>query len=253
MLDTAATTAGTVGVATGPPTRAHADIRARSAGIAALGFVAIVVLQNVIRGGSAPANDAAGDEVLAYYADHRTLVAVLVTTFVVSGSALAVFLGGAMRRLAAGPRPAWAHTGFVGAMGILTVFAVLVGTEEALSVVAQGTHPDVASVDALWALHNSIFTVLFLSIGVALLGLGRAGVAAGITPAVFDRLAPIGFALLAVAAAAGPFIAAGDAMPAFGIGAAGFVVWLAFLVTTGLRLVRTDAGIVEALAGTGTR
>jgi hypothetical protein len=82
--------------------------------------------------------------------------------------------------------------------------------------------------------------VLLLMISVALLGLSRAGVAAGITPPVFDRLAPAGSALLAVGALAGPAIAGGDAMPLFGISVVGFVVWLAFLVTTGLRLVRVD-------------
>jgi hypothetical protein len=158
---------------------------------------------------------------------------------VLSGIGLAVFLGGSIRRLAAGDRPAWAYTGAVGAIGIMGLFAVLVAAEEALSVVAAGTDPSLASIDALWALHNSIFTVLLLSIGVALLGLARAGVAAGITPRVFEWLAPAGFVLLAVASAAGPFIAAGDANGVFGLGAAGFLIWLAFLVTTGLRLVRS--------------
>jgi hypothetical protein len=88
--------------------------------------------------------------------------------------------------------------------------------------------------------------VLFLSIAVALVGLARAGVAAGITPPAFQRLAPVGAALLAVAAVAGPAIAIGDAMPIFGLGALGFLTWLAFLVSTGLRLIRTDPTAVDA-------
>ena len=82
-----------------------------------------------------------------------------------------------------------------------------------------------------------MFSVLFLSIAVALVGLSRAGVAAGITPPVFERVAPIAAAMLAVATVAGPAIAAGDAMPVFGLGAIGFLTWLAFLVTTGRRLM----------------
>jgi hypothetical protein len=238
MFETAATTTEPASAARIPGS-SLGDIRARAAGVGALAFAAIVVLQNVVRGASAPANDASGQEVLAHYADHRAITVVLAATFVLSGIGLAVFLGGAMRHLLAGDRPAWAYTGAVGAVGVMTVFAVLVGTEEALSVVATGSEPNVASVDALWALHNSVFTVLLLSVGVALLGLGRAGVAAGITPPAFERLAPAGCALLGLAAAAGPFIAAGDAMPIFGLGAAGFVIWLAFLVATGSRLVRT--------------
>ncbi len=239
MFEKATATAGPVASEARSPGGPLGDIKARAAGIGALAFVAIVVLQNVIRGASAPANDATGQEVLSHYADHRAITVVLAATFVLSGVGLAIFLGGAMRRLLAGDRPAWAYTGAVGAIGIMAVFAVLVGIEEALSVVATSSAPNVASIDALWALHNSVFTVLLLSVGLALLGLGRSGVAAGITPAAFERLAPAGCALLALAAAAGPFIAAGDAMPIFGLGAIGFVIWLAFLVTTGRRLMQS--------------
>src|SRR5262245_26411331 len=75
------------------------DIGARVAGLGAIGFAAVVVLQNLIRGSSAPANGASAEEVLAHYADHRATTFVLVATFVLSGTALAAFLGGAMRRL----------------------------------------------------------------------------------------------------------------------------------------------------------
>jgi hypothetical protein len=217
---------------------ARRDVSARAAGLGAIGFAAVVVLQNIIRGGSAPANGAGSEDVLAYYVDHRATTFVLLATFVLSGAALAVFLGGAMRRLLAGDRPAWAMTGFVGAVGVMVLFAVVVGTEQALSVVATGTQPDLGAVDALWALHNSVFTVLYLFLGLALLGLARAGVAAGITPPGFDRLAPAGSVLLAIAAVAGPSIAAGDAMAFFGLGGIGFLIWLAFLVSTGRRLVQ---------------
>jgi hypothetical protein len=245
MLETApppSTTRTTAPAPTAPPApaaRGRGDIATRAAGLGALGFVTLVVAQNVVRGGSAPANDADATEVLAHYADHRAVTAVLVASFVVGGASLAVFLGGAMRRLVAGGRPGWAYTGLVGAAAVLGLFAVVVASEEALSVVAHGDQPDLGAVQALWALHNTVFAVVQLAVGIALLGLARAGVAAGITPAVFDRLAPVGAALLAVGAAAGPFVAAGEAMPLFGLGLAGFAVWLAFLVTTGIRLVRT--------------
>lgn len=239
MLEKTAIVTGPATSAARRPEGPFGDIGARAAGVGALVFVALVVLQNVIRGAAAPANDATGQEVLAHYADHRGVTVVLAGTFVLSGLGLATFLGGVMRRLLAGDRPAWTYAGAVGAIGIMAVFAVLVGTEEALSVVARGNEQSVASIDALWALHNSVFTVLLLSVGLALLGLGRAGVASGITPQAFDRLAPVGCALLALASAAGPFLAAGEAIPVLGLGAAGFLIWLAFLLTTGYRLVRS--------------
>jgi hypothetical protein len=198
-----------------------------------------VLLQNIIRGGSAPANGATSAEVLTHYADHRAITFVLVATFVLSGVGLAVFLGGAMRRLMATEQRGWALTGFVGATGIMALFAMVVGAEQALSVVASRTQPNIGAIEALWALHNSVFTVLDIFIAAALLGLSRAGIAAGLTPRAFARLAPMGSALLLVGTFAGPSIAAGDAMPLFGLAGLGFVIWLAFLTATGMRLVRT--------------
>jgi hypothetical protein len=223
------------------PPRGRGDISARLAGAAALAFVGVVVAQNVIRGGSAPANGASAEDVLAQYSDHRSITFLLVATFLVGGGALATFLGGAMRRLTAGARPAAAYAGLVGGIGVISLFSILVATEEALSVVAHGNDPDLGAIQALWAVHNSVFTVLFVSLGVALVGLARAGVGAGLTHRRFDWLAPLGAALLGVAAVAGPAIAGGDAMPLFGVGVAGFMVWLAFLATTGIRLIRTQA------------
>jgi hypothetical protein len=224
-----------------PERRPLADTPTRLAGIGAIGFAAVVVLQNVIRGGSAPTNDASADEVLAFYADHRSVTFVLVATFVLGGACLALFLGGAMRRMIASSRPALAFTGLVGAISVIALFTVVVACEVALSGVANGDHPDLSAIGTLFALHNAIFSVLMLAIAVALLGLGRAGVAAGMTPVAFERLAPAGAVLLGVAAMASPAIAVGEAMPVFGIGVLGFAVWLAFLVATGLRLVRTEA------------
>jgi hypothetical protein len=236
MLDTASPT-----LTINPTTRVLPDISPRLAGLGAMTFASVVVLQNVLRGSSAPANGDADESVLAHYADHRALTFVLIATFVVSGFGLALFIGGAMRRLVASDRPAWAYAGLFGATGIMALFTIVVGAEQALSVIGTQDHPNVGAVSALFALHNSIFAVLDLSIAVALLGLSRAGVAAGITPRVFERLAPVGSAMLLVGAFAGPAIAAGDAMPLFGIAGLGFVIWLAFMFTTGLRLVRTES------------
>jgi hypothetical protein len=219
--------------------RGFGDISARWTGVGALAFTAIVLAQNVVRGATAPANDASNADVLTKYADHRAVTAVLIGMFVVSGFSLAIFLGGAMRRLLDSERRGWALTGFVGAIGILAVFTVLVGTDQALSVAASRSQPDASAVGALWALHNSIFTVLLLMISVALIGLSRAGVAAGITPRAFERIAPVGSALLFIGAVGGPAVAAGDMMALFAAGGIGFLIWLAFLATTGTRLVRS--------------
>jgi len=218
--------------------RAAGDIGARLAGAGALFFVVSVVAQNLVRGTSAPAVGASGQEALAYYADHRTLTAVLIAAFVLNVGALAVFLGGSVRRMLSASRPAWAITGVTGAVGIMALFGIMVAAEQAMTVVATADRPSVSAIEALLALHDSAFTVLHVSLAVALLGLSRAGVAAGLTPRAFTVIGPVGAGLLAISAMSGPFTAAGEAMPLLGLGLIGFVAWLGFLATTGLRLVR---------------
>jgi hypothetical protein len=240
MLGTKEATAAVAGGTVATATRAAGDISARLAGVGAITFAATVVLQNVIRGASVPGNGTTTADILTHYTDHRPVTFGLVATYVLSGAGMAMFLGGVMRRLITTARRGWAVTGLVGSIGIMSLFAIVVAGEQALSVTAQRSHPSSGAIEALWTLHNSVFTILDFSIAVALLGLSRAGVAAGITPRVFTRLAPVGSALLLVGTLAGPSIAAGQAQPLFGLAGIGFVIWLAFLVTTGLRLVRSD-------------
>jgi hypothetical protein len=215
------------------------DISARATGWGALTFAVTVIAQNLIRGASAPGNGATSTEVLSHYADHGAIMFVLVGTYVVSGIGLAVFLGGSMRRLLATSRRGWAMTGLVGATCVMSLFAVMVAAEQALTIAAHRAHPDTGAVEAIWVLHNSVFSVLDFSIAAALLGLSRAGIADGMTPRVFTRLAPIGAAMLLVGTLAGPAIAAGHAIVLFAVTGLGFLVWLAFLLATGVRLVRS--------------
>jgi hypothetical protein len=108
------TTANPVVIRESPgPIRPIKGLSARLAGLGAMGFAAVVTIQNVVRGSSAPAMDASPDAVLAHFADHRTLTLVLVASFVLAACALAAFVGGSMRRLVAA-QPGWAITGGLG-------------------------------------------------------------------------------------------------------------------------------------------
>ena len=223
------------------PRKAFGDISTRLAGAGAVTFAVTVLAQNIIRGASAPANGASTTDVLTHYADHRAITFVLIATYVLSAAGLFVFLGGAMRRLVGSTRRGWAFTGLFGAASILALFTVVVAAEQALSAVATRGQPNIGgAVEALWTLHNSVFSVLDLSIAAALLGLSRAGIAAGITPRAYRRLGPIGAAMLVVGTLAGPAIAIGDAMPLFGVAGVGFLIWLTFLFTTGVRMIRSN-------------
>jgi len=56
----------------------------RLAGFGALAFVTVVILQNVVRGSSAPGNGASASEVVDHFAGTRGITFLLVCMFVVS-------------------------------------------------------------------------------------------------------------------------------------------------------------------------
>jgi hypothetical protein len=212
----------------------------RAAGWGGLAFVVVVMIQNLVRATTAPLNNAPTAKVLAHYSQHSPVEMLLSVTFVVSGAGIALYVGGMARRLVDGPAPAWAYTGFAGALGVIALFSTLVGSEAALVGAGHRPHPNFGTIDALWLLHNAIFAVLDLSIAVALLGLGLAAVSAGLAPRVFSWLAPLGAALLAIGAAGAPVLADGSDMVFMAVALVGFVIWLAFVAVTGARLLRED-------------
>ena len=242
MLGTAEAIPTTVAQTAPPVRRALGDLTSRTAGFGALAFVGVVVLQNVLRGSSAPANGATSDEVLSYYADHRALTFVLVATFVLSGTALAVFLGGALRRLLASTRPGWAYTGpHVGALGVMTLFAVMLGCEQALSVVADG---DGTRRRRRRGPVGPPQQRLHRAVAVDRRGPPRPRPRrrrrrhhpGGLRPARSDRLRA---ARPRHRSRTGHRRRRRHALRS-ALGLVGFLIWLAFLATTGLRLVRAE-------------
>jgi hypothetical protein len=209
--------------------------RDRLTGWSAITFAVVVLVQNVLRASVAPLNGARLPDVVDYYSTHRATETLLSLTFVGSGIALTVFLGGVLRT-ADGPTRRWAFTGAVGGIGIVALFSTVVGLEAALVGVA-GTG-DAQAVAALWAAHNGIFAVLDLSIAVALFGLSRHTLATGASPSLFRWLAPAGSALLLVGAASAPLVVDGQSLVPFGVATVGFLVWMGFLLATGIRQLR---------------
>ena len=207
---------------------------------AGAGFALIVIAQNVLRGAGAPRNDASVGDVLAHYRDDTGMAVVLTTMFVIAGLSLAGFVAELVRRLLRRGTDAWTVIGAIGTVGVMIMFAMVVAMEAALVGAAGREAPDLGTIDALWLTHNAVFAVLGLSLGTALLGLGRAASAAGLAPAFFRWLAPAGAAALCVGAAGAPVVADGSVMAAMAPALAGFVVWLVFLLTTSFRMVRSS-------------
>src|SRR4051812_40967809 len=86
------------------------DLKNRAAGLGALGFATLVVVQNILRSG-APQPGADIKEVAAHYGDHRGVTVVLMVTLVLGLCCLVSFLGGVAGRLVNSDRRGWAVLG----------------------------------------------------------------------------------------------------------------------------------------------
>ena len=183
-----------------------------------------------------PANDAGAADVMAYYADHRATTVALAVLMPIGLVSLTTFLGAVLARVARGAGRAAAITGAFGAAGIIATFTMLTAFDVAIAGYVHRGAADVAVVDGLWVVRNAIFGLLLASIGIALAGLSRAAVAAGLLSARWRTAGLVGGGLLVAGAVTTPAII--DASPTMFVGVAGFVVWLAFVVRTSVALLR---------------
>lgn len=222
--------------ASATPPRSAPDRAANLRALGGLGFALTVIAQNLIRGASAPLNNATSADVIAHFGNDTATSLVLGLTFVAGAFCLTAFVGELIRR--GGLRSAAALMGLLGAAMVMALFGTVVGLESALVAAAHRVTPNPGTVDALWLAHNAVFAVLGLALAVALTGLALTGVEAGLTPRVFRWLAPLGAVLLCVEAATSVVSADGRFLAGMFISLVGFLVWLGFLIATSLTMVR---------------
>jgi hypothetical protein len=206
------------------------------AGIGGLTFVGTVLVQNALRA-RFPANDAAAEEVMRYYADHRGTTLVLAALFAVGSIGIVTFLGGAVARAARGARRGLAIAGGVGGAAIFGMFSVMVALDIAIAGYVHRGAPDTSVVEGLWVLHNSVFGVLLAAIGVTLASLATACAACGLLNRNWKAAGIVGGSLLLVGAATTPAIV--DGSPTMFIGVLGFLVWIAFVATASVKMLRS--------------
>ena len=205
-------------------------------GIGGLLFVAVVIVQNLIRASALPANDATANRVIEVYSQHRSTTVVLVVLFALSATGLAAFAGGLLghvrSRAARGPL----YAGLLGVAGIVGMFTITVGVDLTLSTYIDRGDPASGVVDALWILHNSAFTLLELWIGIALAGLSVAAVNHGLLGPRWRIVGVLGGLALIASAAMAPAIVNGS--PVMAVGLVGFVAWLTFMARTSVALLK---------------
>ncbi len=208
-------------------------------GIGGLVFIASVVVQNLIRAATVPANDAPVDRIIDFYAGHRGSTIALAALFAVGAAGIAVFAGALVARLTDSSVRGAALAGAVGVAGIFAMYSMVLATDLALSGYVHRGAPSPDVVSAMWILHNAVFGVLLVAVAVALAGLSAAAAATGVVAGFWKPVGLLGAVLLGIAGAATPAII--DGSPIMAVGLIGFLVWLAFVATVAISMLRNPS------------
>jgi hypothetical protein len=206
-------------------------------GIGGLAFVASVILQNAMRAGF-PGGDASAHRIATYYAAHRGITIALAILFPIGAAGLAGFVGAILSRVQRGAGRAAALMGAVGVAGVIGNYTMLLASDIAIAGYVHRGSPQPAVIDGLWVLHNAVFAVLLASIGVALAGLTAAASSHGLLAKRWRTVGGVGGLLLLIGAATAPAIV--DGSKTMAIGLAGFLVWVVFIVTASVTMLRGD-------------
>ena len=217
-------------------------------GVGGLVFVASVVAQNLIRAASMPANDARAGRIIDFYTRHRGSTFVLAALFAVGAAGLAAFAGSLVARLSAAHVRGAALAGVIGVAGVFAVYSTMLAIDLALSGYVHRGSPGPDVVSAMWILHNAVFGILLVAIGVALAGLSAAAAADGVVGGLWKQVGLLGALLLGIAGAATPAII--DGSPVMVLGLIGFLTWLAFVVTTAISMLRNARRRRDEACGT---
>lgn len=207
----------------------------RLAGTGGLVFAATVLAQNLIRA-SAPGFGAGPAQVTTYFLHHRAAVLVPLGLFPAEMIALFAFVA-AVRARADREESRWqASMGTLGAATIAALFALVNITEIVLAAKAGQLAASPAVIQALWAVHAAAFGLDLAAIAVALLGLSYAAASVRLIPAWLTVAAWPGAACLLTAAVFTVALANGG--PWGAVGLAGFIIWLVFVITASVSLLR---------------
>jgi hypothetical protein len=207
----------------------------RLAGTGGLVFAATLLAQNIIRA-SAPGFGAAPGQVTAYFLHHRAAALVPLGLFPVEMIALFAFVAAVWTMADREESRWWAGVGMLGAATIAALFAIVNITEIVLTAKAGRLGGSPAVVQALWALHAAGFGLDLAAIAVALIGLSYAAASVRLIPAWLTVAAWPGAACLLTTAVFTVALANGG--PWVAIGLAGFVIWLVFVITASISLLR---------------
>ena len=215
-------------------------VRGRLVGAAAIAFAVSVAIENAVLAGSGgPTYGAPIEEVLAWLADNRVAVAIASSQVALNLPLLLVFVTGlhglVERRGGAGAD--WSRLALAAGATLSAILALFNATQMGLALSAGGLAEPTPAFELVWHVHAAAFALALPTLGTTFIGAALAAHASGLTPAWQRLLGLVGGSLLLAAGLGNLAIA--DGSPLLFVGLPGYAAWLVWLLTTGVRLVRS--------------
>jgi hypothetical protein len=226
-------------------TATHTPIRLRPervVGATAIALAASLLLQNVVVGGAgAPDYGAPIADVLAFHAKNRGTVALAVGLEALNLPLLLGFLAGlhglVRRRSEAGAT--WSRLALAAGATLSAVWAIYAVAWIGVVLAAGHGAESTPTLQLAWHLHAAGLAMALPALGTTFFGVAMATHAAALTAPWQRVLGVVGPILLIVAGTASLAIA--DGSPMVFLGVAGLALWVVWLLSTGIRLMRAPA------------
>jgi len=220
------------------PTRA---LGKRVVGATAIALAASMAIQNAMFVGvDAPAYGDPIEEVLAWHAQNRVVVAIAVGQEALHLPLLLLFVTGLHglvgRRGGAGAD--WSRLAVAAGATFSAVMAFYAVLWDGVVLSAGELTEPSPVLELAWQMHAAAFAWSMPALGATFIGAALAAHASGLTPAWQRLLGVVGGGLLIAAGTANLAIADGSAL--LFVGLPGLAAWLVWLLATGVRLVRSD-------------
>ncbi|MGY0236013.1 hypothetical protein [Longispora urticae] len=216
------------------------SVRGRFVGAAAIAFAVLVLIENVLFAATgAPGYDSPIGDVLAYYAANRdavTIVSGLVALYLPLLLVFGTGLHGLVERRG-GAGADWSRLAVAAGATLSAVFVLVNVLQIGLVLAAGGLAEPTPAFGLVWQMHAAAFALVLPMLGTTCLGSVLAAHASGLTPA-WQRVLGLVGGILLLAAGLGN-LAIADGSPLIFVGLLGFVAWLVWLLTTGVRLIRS--------------
>lgn len=216
--------------------------RERVVGMLAISLFTSLVIQNavVIAAGS-PSYAAPMTEVLAFHAQRQSAVAVAVGLEAVN---LPLLLGlltglhGLVKRRGRGGAD-WSRLAMVAGATLATALASYAVLWVGTTLAADGLTAPNPAFELAWRMHAAAFALSLPALGTVFIGAALAAHAGGLTPPWMRLLGITGGSLL-IADGTGT-LAIADGSAVLFLGMPGFFAWFAWLLVTGVRLIRAGS------------